>query len=264
MNPLRTSQRSTFERSTGASPNFSLRRLRNVSASSPRARTCNHCCGAAISQSTLRPWASLDRTFQTAPGPRSRTGSGIFSARVAVSQPSAKTTPLYGSDFPGNEGCRAIGELRLKLARKILQQLYGLTVIIAHHLPVTTATSESRLHRVLKRHTHVQAFFTHEETMTLLKFQPCPKGLQSLLLPTPDKRVQLVWLELPVIDEPSSLLIPRPLARHQSMVVELVENLPSRVQTDVSLGRNNIVSGCSSLGQRLNHADGFLSAKEAG
>src|SRR5439155_10608994 len=202
MNPLRTSQRSTFERSTGASPNFSLRRLRNVSASSPRARTCNHCCGAAISQSTLRPWASLDRTFQTGLGPRFRTGAGLFSARVAVSQPSAKTILLYGSDFPGNEGCRAIGELRLKLARKILQQLYSLAVIIANHLPVTSATPESRLHRVLKCHTHVQAFLAHEEAMTLLKLQTGPQRLQSLLLPAPDKRVQLVWLELPVIDEP--------------------------------------------------------------
>ncbi len=67
-----------------------------------------------------------------------------------------------------------------------------------------------------------------------------------------------------MIDEPSSLLIPRPLARHQGMVVELVENLPSRVQPDVSLGRNYIVSGCPSLGQRLNDADGLFSSEEAG
>src|SRR5439155_20399046 len=107
-------------------------------------------------------------------------------------------------------------------------------------------------------------FLAHDEHMYLPNPQTGPPRLQSLLLPSPDKHVQLVWLELPVIDEPSSLLTPRPLARHQGMVVELVENLPSRVQPDVSLGRNYIVSGCPSLGKRLNHADGFLSAKEAG
>jgi hypothetical protein len=100
--------------------------------------------------------------------------------------------------------------------------------------------------------------------MTLLKLQTGPQGLQSLLLPAPDKSVELVWLKLPVIDEPSSLLIPRPLARHKGMVVELVENLPSSIQTDVSLGRNNIVSGCPSLGERLNDADSLFSSEEAG
>src|SRR5207247_6242700 len=94
MKPLRTSQRSTFERWTGASPYFSRRRLRKASASSPRTRTSNHCCGADISHSTFRPLASPDRAFQTGLGPRLRTVSGIFSARVAVCQPSAKTVLL--------------------------------------------------------------------------------------------------------------------------------------------------------------------------
>src|SRR5207245_11127779 len=113
----------------------------------------------------------------------------------------------HESEFPGNKGCRASGELRLNLARTILYQLYGLAVIIAHHLPVTPAATESGLHCVLKRHTHIQALLAHEETMTLLILQAGPDRLQSLLLPAPDKRVQLVWLEIPVIDEITSLLI---------------------------------------------------------
>jgi len=155
MNPLRTSQRSTLERRTGASPNFSLRRLRNASASSPLARTCSHCCRAAISQSTLKPSACFERTFHTGLGPRLRTGCGIFSARVALCQPSDKTTLLYESDFFGHECRGTIGELRFELAGEILQQLYCLAIIITYHLPVTSATSESGFHSIFEGHADV-------------------------------------------------------------------------------------------------------------
>src|SRR6266566_5188182 len=64
-----------------------------------------------------------------------------------------------------------------ELFQESSQQLYSLTVIITYHLAVTAAASESRLHRVLKRHTHVQAFLAHEEAMTLLKLQTGPQRL---------------------------------------------------------------------------------------
>src|SRR5436309_11910902 len=77
--------------------------------------------------------------------------------------PQPRPSFLCGSDLFGDEGSGTVRELRLQFARKVLKQLYRLTVIITYHLTVTAATSESGLHRVFKRHPHVQAFFTHEE-----------------------------------------------------------------------------------------------------
>src|SRR5690349_12293597 len=100
--------------------------------------------------------------------------------------------------------------------------------------------------------------------MTLLKLETGSQRFESFLLPAPHKSVELVWLKLPVIDEPSSLLISRPLTGHQGMVVELVENLSRSVQPDIGLGRNNVISSGPSLGQRLDYVDSFLSPEEAG
>src|SRR5437867_12266004 len=99
--------------------------------------------------------------------------------------------------------------------------------------------------------------------MPPLMLQPDPYLLQSLLLPTPNKRVQLVRLKLPMVDEPSSILIPTPSASDQGMVIELVQDSPGRVQPDIRLGSNHIVSGGSSLGEGPHDMDGFLPPEEA-
>ncbi len=46
---------------------------------------------------------------------------------------------------------------------------------------------------------------------------------QGFFLPASHEGVQLVWLELPVVDEPASVLVPVPSAGDQGVVVELVE-----------------------------------------
>src|SRR6266568_8213728 len=170
MNPLRTSHRSTLERRIGASPYFSTRRLTNAAASSPLARTCSHCWGAEISQSTRSPFASLERIFHTSRGPRFRIVSGIFSARVAVCQPSAKTVLLYVSESSVGKRDRTLGEFRLELSRMILQHLNCPSVIVAHKLTVTTAASEGRFHCILKSHSYTGAVFTDEEICPLFNF----------------------------------------------------------------------------------------------
>src|SRR5213596_3014967 len=144
----------------------------------------------------------------------------------------------------------------------ILKHLYRPGVVIAHQLPVAASAPEGGFHRILEGYTAVRAAFTDEEAMTFLKLEPSPQLFSSLLLAAPNKRVQLVRLELPVIDEPASLLVPRPYTGHKSVVVELVENLPGGIQPHICLGRDNIIRRRPGLRERLYNVKRFFSTEE--
>src|SRR6266849_7069063 len=87
IHPLVLSHFSTLDASTGILSNLFLRKLRNASASSPSARTSSHPFLRENSHLTRRPAASSSRNRRRGPSPLREACSGIFSARLAETQP---------------------------------------------------------------------------------------------------------------------------------------------------------------------------------
>src|SRR5881397_50928 len=85
--PLALSHFSTLDASTGMVSNLFLRKLRNASASSPSARTSSHPFLREYSHFTRRPAVSSLRNRRRGPNPLRAACSGIFSARLAETQP---------------------------------------------------------------------------------------------------------------------------------------------------------------------------------
>ena len=117
------------------------------------------------------------------------------------------------------------------------QEAYGGAVVDRLQRLVAVWAAEDGLHRLLECDLRAGLRPAVVEHVLELVFKPNMKLLQDLLLNPLDEGLDELRPKPPLEDEPARLLVPEPPIGDEAVVVELVEQLPDRIDPDFCLVR---------------------------
>jgi hypothetical protein len=124
----------------------------------------------------------------------------------------------------------------------------------------TRSTLEHQFHRIFERYSFTPWRIAKIEIMVLLEFKTNVEFVEDTPLLTLYKTLQLIGLQPPMKDEPTSLRVTRSPQAHKRMIIQLIQNLTNRIQPYARLRRNLVVRSLLRILQNINQPDSIFLA----